>query len=119
MFNFLKVRIDNVELTGHRKAIAPWVKRANKPSKAPTIMPEAVSAPHAVATVIESTGDIVMRPQSKFNRSLTCALRQYPVRTWVMAGVAVGIALEIILMFGLCLPEIAYRFEFRYHPARP
>lgn len=102
------------------RAIALCVKRANKPSKAPTRMPEAVNAPQAVATVIEPTGDIVMCPQSRLTTaSLTCALCQYPVRTWVMAGVAVGIVLKIILMLGLCFPEIAYRFEFRYHLARP
>ena len=51
--------------------------------------------------------------------SLTYTLWQCPVRTRVMAGVAAGIALKIILMLGLCLPEIGCRFEFRYRFARP
>ena len=51
--------------------------------------------------------------------SVRTAFGKDPVWSRVVAGVAVGIALKIILMLGLCFPEIAYRFEFRYHLARP
>src|ERR1700691_2448529 len=36
-----------------------------------------------------------------------------------MTGVSVRIALEVILMFGLRLPKISRRLEFRDHLSRP
>ena len=47
------------------------------------------------------------------------ALGQLPVRPWEMAGVAVGIALQIILALGLGLPEVANWRHFGHHFARP
>src|SRR5262245_31503884 len=35
--------------------------------------------------------------------------RQHPIRPGKMTGIAPGVALEIILMFGLSLPELARR----------
>jgi hypothetical protein len=47
------------------------------------------------------------------------ANRQSPMRPDEMAGVAVGISLEIILMLAFGLPEVARRNDFRNDPARP
>ena len=45
--------------------------------------------------------------------------RQSPVGPDEMAGVAIGISLEIILMLGFGLPEVACRNDFRNDLARP
>ncbi len=47
------------------------------------------------------------------------ANRQSPVGPDEMAGVAVGISLEIILMLGFGLPEVACRNDFRNDLAWP
>ena len=51
--------------------------------------------------------------------NLVGANRQSPVGPDEMAGVAVGISLEIVLMLGFGLPEVACRNDFRNHLARP
>ena len=51
--------------------------------------------------------------------NLVGANRQSPVGPDEMAGVAVGITLEIILMLGFGLPEVACRNDFRNDLARP
>jgi hypothetical protein len=51
--------------------------------------------------------------------NLVGANRQSPVGPDEMAGVAVGISLEIILMLGFGLPEVACRNDFRNDLARP
>jgi transcriptional regulator with XRE-family HTH domain len=51
--------------------------------------------------------------------NLVGANRQSPVGPDEMAGVAVGIPLEIILMLGFGLPEVACRNDFRNDLARP
>jgi len=51
--------------------------------------------------------------------NLVGANRQSPVGPDEMAGVAVGILLEIILMLGFGLPEVACRNDFRNDLARP
>src|SRR5262245_42920088 len=50
---------------------------------------------------------------------LVGANRQSPVGPDEMAGVAAGISLEIILMLGFGLPEVARRNDFRNDLARP
>src|ERR1700755_2259717 len=47
------------------------------------------------------------------------SLRQLPVGTDEMAGVAVGIALQIVLMLGLGLPEGAGRLHFGHDRSGP
>jgi hypothetical protein len=51
--------------------------------------------------------------------NLVGANRQSPVGPDEMAGVAIGISLEIILMLGFGLPEVACRNDFRNDLARP
>lgn len=50
---------------------------------------------------------------------LVAANRQFPVGPDEMAGVAAGISLEIVLMLGFGLPELACRNDFRNDLARP
>src|SRR5688572_11741931 len=47
------------------------------------------------------------------------AIRQYPVGPNVMAGVAVRISLQVILMIGFGLPELACRNDFGHNFAGP
>src|SRR6185437_3918683 len=55
-----------------------------------------------------------------FERNLSgLAPRQFPARPGKMAGVAVRVTLEIILMLRLGLPEIRNRRQFRHHLAGP
>src|SRR5262245_16161993 len=51
--------------------------------------------------------------------NLVSANRQSPVVPDEMAGVAVGISLEIVLMLGFGLPEVVCRNDFRNDLARP
>jgi hypothetical protein len=51
--------------------------------------------------------------------NLVGANRQSPVGADEMAGVAAGISLQIILMLGFGLPEVACRNDFRNDLARP
>ena len=51
--------------------------------------------------------------------NLVGANRQSPVGPDEMTGVAIGISLEIILMLGFGLPEVACRNDFRNDLARP
>ena len=51
--------------------------------------------------------------------NLIGAHRQSPVGPDEMAGVAIGISLEIILMLRLGLPEVACRNDLRNNLARP
>ena len=50
---------------------------------------------------------------------LVGANRQSPMGPDEMAGVAAGIPLEVILMLGFGLPEVACRNDFRHDLARP
>src|SRR5207249_2818566 len=67
----------------------------------------------------------VLRPEPaiRVRPALTCrsspAPRQLPVWPDEVAGVAIGIALEIILMLGLGLPEFADGRDFGDHLAGP
>jgi hypothetical protein len=45
--------------------------------------------------------------------------RQFPFRPNEVAGVAGGVVLEIVLMFGLGFPEITRRRQFGHDLARP
>src|SRR5208283_2217178 len=56
------------------------------------------------------------RPERLFRGG---ALRQNPAGAGEVAGVAVGMALEIILMLGLGLPERPGRRNLRHNLARP
>ena len=47
------------------------------------------------------------------------ALRQFPAGAHIVTGVAVWIALEIILMLGLGFPEVGGRRDLGHHLARP
>ena len=51
--------------------------------------------------------------------NLVGVTRQSPVGPDEMAGIAVEISLEIILMLGFGLPEVACRNDFRNNLARP
>jgi hypothetical protein len=44
---------------------------------------------------------------------------QHPVGARVVAGVAVGVALQVILVLWLRLPEVSHRFDFGHDLARP
>src|SRR3546814_16946829 len=47
------------------------------------------------------------------------AARQLPAGTHVMAGVAGRVALQVVLVLGLGLPEVACRLDLGDHPAGP
>src|SRR5690606_17463508 len=51
--------------------------------------------------------------------SLARAARQLPVRSHEVAGVTLGVALQVILVLGLGLPEISRRRHFGDHLAGP
>src|SRR6185312_16239972 len=53
-----------------------------------------------------------------FSWSLS-APRQHPAGPDEMAGVAARVVLEVVLMLGLGLPEVAGRRQFGHHLARP
>jgi len=65
------------------------------------------------------TCDLLDDPLLRLLCNLVGANRQSPVGPDEMAGVAVGISLEIILMLGFGLPEVACRNDFRNDLARP
>jgi hypothetical protein len=44
---------------------------------------------------------------------------QFPARTDEVTGVAIGIALQVVLVLGFRLPEFTSGSDFRYNPARP
>ena len=74
-------------------------------------------AVHCLCTPLtcDSLDDLLLRLLC----NLVGANRQSPVGPDEMAGVAVGISLEIILMLGFGLPEVACRNDFRNDLARP
>ena len=74
-------------------------------------------AVHCIAHLLtcDSLDDLLFRLLC----NLVGANRQSPVGPDEMAGVAVGISLEIILMLGFSLPEVACRNDFRNDFARP
>src|SRR4051794_23871003 len=58
-------------------------------------------------------------PAAASGRRRLFAMRQLPVRPRVVAVVTVGVALEVILMLGLGLPERGRRADLGHHLARP
>src|SRR5690606_41936143 len=62
------------------------------------------------------------RRSSDLSRGLRRGLvadRQPPVRSDEMAGIAVRIALQVILVLRLGFPEVTHRLDLRHHLARP
>src|SRR6185437_1456499 len=59
------------------------------------------------------------KPRDSERNLSRLALRQFPARPGKMAGIAVRVALEIILMLRLGLKKIRNRRQFRHHLAGP
>src|SRR5262249_29628268 len=74
-------------------------------------------AAHCITHLL--TCDLLDDPLLRLLCNLVGANRQSPVRPDEMAGIAVGILLEIILMLGVGLPEVACPDDLRNDPARP
>lgn len=90
--------------------------RAHSYNEANTRTVLRTGAVHALHTSnVDSLDDLLL--------GLLCNLiganRQSPVGPDEMAGVAIGISLEIILMLGFGLPEVACGNDFRNDLARP
>ena len=74
-------------------------------------------AAHCITHLL--TCDLLDDPLLRLLCNLVGANRQSPVGPDEMAGIAVGILLEIILVLGFGLPEVACRNDFRNDLARP
>src|SRR5579863_4196507 len=53
------------------------------------------------------------------NYCLSCPMRKSPIGADVVAGVAVWIAFQVVLMFGLRLPKRTCRLYLGHHFSRP
>ena len=49
----------------------------------------------------------------------TGGLAKYPIRPWKMAGVSVWQSLKVVLVLGLCVPEVTGGFNFCNDFTRP
>src|SRR4051794_14057488 len=83
--------------------------------------PHRMSASASVATTSTGTSASMTtgQPPQELHLGRVFAMRQLPVRPGEVAVVTVGVALEVVLMFGLGLPERAGRADRGHHLARP
>src|SRR3954453_12293168 len=83
--------------------------------------PHRMSASASVATTSTGTSASMTtgQPPQELHLGRVFAMRQLPVRPREVAVVAVGGALEVVLMFGLGLPEGAGGADRGHHLARP
>ena len=96
----------------HRESRWSHAQLSTKQIRVPCYVP-ALCIAHLLTC--DSLDDLLLRLLC----NLVGANRQSPVGPDEMAGVAVGISLEIILMLGFGLPEVACRNDFRNDLARP